>query len=546
MSNPPRSLKLIRYRGIYYSELVEFAQDAISNIIEEIPTDSVSYILWLKEQRQECTKKVESLEQRAYTVQSNIRPSTDLQEKLRRFKLSSLPSPLPFVHYPLICTIDLDLQILTTSSNTHFSLRNLPRDPSQSSSSRSSSTSSLNNPTPVFTPELDCDPAGYETAYLSSCLPPTKWVFTDGSVHQSFFTLVFSNFKAGYYDFLLRDFSRWSPDDFVFRELAYAIVSLAAAQVSFRTVQPTHSSLLAQRPGLTMYQPSMPSELALGCHVQGESPGSAPEESMYWFNDVLVCLIPEIPGLRSIYRDKAVWFGCQARKSSFHAILLSLCTVTLVEVTIQDEIPTVKYTEPLALLGNFNPPTENPEDPYQLPLSPDTPEPLRLRPHSPQDKGNAGFIALSNFFAAATLRSLKPVNAGSRGRLPTELYLMILNYTDNVTFRTCSRVSRLFRSYCQLGLRIYSTPLDIIGVGCIQGYLTDISEKHDLVITKVSSPFSFTVQNRTSGESLDWSPREFLSPSITSPRELHLVPVFGQGMRLSESCRATITLVGEA
>ncbi|KAK2814043.1 hypothetical protein FQN50_000447 [Emmonsiellopsis sp. PD_5] len=514
----PHALKLIRYRGIYYSELVESARD-VSNIIEEIPTDGVSYILWLKEQRQECTKKTKILERGAYTVRSNTTDSS-LHGKLRRFKLSGLPSPLP--------------------------LRNLPRDANQSSSSRSSSTSSLNNPTPVFTPELDCDPAGYETTYLSSCLPPTKWVLADGSVQQSFFTLVFSNFKAGYYDFLLRDFPRWSPDDFVFRELAYAIVSLAAAQVSFRTVQPTHSHVLDQSPGRRMYQPSMPSELALGCHVEGESPGSAPEESMYWFNDVLVCLIPEIPELKSIYRDKAVWFGCQAGKSSFHAILLSLCTVTLVEVAVENEIPSVKYTEPLALLGNFNPPTENPEDPYPLPLSPDTPEPLRLPPHSPQDKGNAGFIALSNFFTAATLGNLKPVSARSRGRLPAELYLMILNYTDNVTFHTCSRVSRLFRSYCQLGLRIYSTPLDMSDVGSIQDYLIEISEKHDLLITKVSSPFSFTVQNRTSGESLQWCPREFLSPSISSRRELHLVPVFGQGMRLSESCRATITLVGEA
>lgn len=105
----------------------------------------------------------------------------------------------------------------------------------------------------------------------------------------------------------------------MFRELASAIISMASGRVCF----PIEDS---ERPHTPSYKASWPSELSLGYHLANHLPGSAPDESIYWFDNVLVSLVPE---RRHIYIEKTVSFGLRQGNLAFQAILLSLSTIML-------------------------------------------------------------------------------------------------------------------------------------------------------------------------------------------------------------------------
>ncbi|KKZ67337.1 hypothetical protein EMCG_06986 [[Emmonsia] crescens] len=537
-----KGIQLVIYRGRYYAQKIRANYDGsyTPDILYTIPTDNVQYILWLKRKRQVYTAKEKLLEASVFTLDNSQSRGTEyVKQRLREVDLYHLPSPLPPKRcggYPLLFTIDLDIQILSLGPVIHLSLTDLPKDrdkffaaPSSPSfrwpclSMAADHLISLPSLTPV---ELECDFGSYEPSYCAIPLSPSTWLSTDLGLYWPFYDLAFSNFKRVYSQRICQEYLRWPPCGFMFRELAYAIISFASGRVYFRIEDSAH---------LPTNKASWPSELGHGYHLAHHLPGSAPEETIYWFDNVLVSLVSEIPQQRHIHVDRTVDFGLQQGKLAFQAILLSLSTVILLDVEVVDGIPMVKHTDPLELFGDCKGPDFSlPESPPLHSLGNLQISPPQHLPTQPPLSSKESFRALSNFFTTATLRHLKPHGPETQGRLPNELYYMILDYTDNATFLTCARVSYLFRSYCLSKIRINEKNHKN------EGDICDISSPIDTYthqIIQVHSPLRLTVQNKVSGECLEWCPPK-ISPVCWSPRpqnDLYLVPIFGESNRLSES-----------
>ncbi|PGH09824.1 hypothetical protein GX51_00511 [Blastomyces parvus] len=534
-----KGIQVVIYRGRYYAQKICANSDGAysPDIFSAIPTDKVKYIVWLKERRQEYAAKEKLLEHCVFTLDSSQpRGAEYVKRKLRKVGLYLLPSPFPpesCGNYPMLFTVDLDVQLVSFGSTIHLSLSNFPKDRDKLFAAPAAPffrwpclpvAAHYLIPFPSTVPiALECDLGKYETKYRTILLSPSRWLSTDLGLFWPFHDLAFSKFKGVYSPLISREYIRWSPFSFMFRELGYAIVSFASGRVHFRIEESAcrHSA----------NESSWPSQLGLGYHLARHLPGSAPEETIYWFDNVLISLVPEVPQQRHIYIDKTVSFGLQQGKHAFQAILLSLSTVILVEVEDVDGIPVVKHTEPLELFEDCEGPTiSSPESPLHTSLG-------KLQISLPVLKSKESFRALSNFFATATIRRLKPHGPETQGRLPNELYYMILDYTDNTTFLTCARVSYLFRAYCLSKIRICEKTRNNNRDICDTSSPIDT---YTYQITQISSPMCLTVQNRVSGEYIKWCPRK-KSSLLWFPKpknELRLVPMFGEPNRLSESHKA--------
>ena len=64
-----------------------------------------------------------------------------------------------------------------------------------------------------------------------------------------------------------------------------------------------------------------------------------------------------------------------------------------------------------------------------------------------------GFFAMMHVFEASAIRSMAPEKA-KEGIFPTEVYEIILEYVDDVTYQACTCVSRKFRRCCLASLRL--------------------------------------------------------------------------------------------
>ncbi|EGE85915.2 hypothetical protein, variant [Blastomyces dermatitidis ATCC 18188] len=536
-----QGIYVVVYRGRYYVQKISANSDGAysPDILCTIPANKVEYIIWLKERRQEYAAKEKLLEDFVFTLDSSQpRGAEYVKWKLREVGLYLLPSPLPpkrCGNYSALFTVDLDMQVVSFGRTIHLSLTNFPKDRDKFFAAPSAPSfrwpclpiaAHYLIPFPSTVPvALECDLGKYETQYRTIPLSPSRWLSTDLDSFCPFHDLAFSKFKRVYSQLISQEYTRWSPLNFMFRELGYAIISFASGRVYFRIGESTDH--------YPVNEASWPSELAFGYHLARHLPGSAPEETIYWFDNVLVSLVPEVPQQRHIYVDKTVSFGLQQGKLAFQAILLSLSTVILIDVEDVYGIPVVKYTEPLELFENCKGPAiSSPESPIHTSLG-------KLQISPPLLKSKESFRALSNFFTTATLRRLKPHGPETQGRLPNELYYMILDYTDNTTFLTCARVSYLFRIYCLSKIRLCEKNRNNNRDSDIYDTSSPI-DTYSYQITQISSPLCLTVQNRASGEYIKWCPSK-KSPPSWSPEpenELCLVPMFGEPNRLSESQQA--------
>jgi hypothetical protein len=275
---------------------------------------------------------------------------------------------------------------------------------------------------------------------------------------------------------LLALFSVWRPDDFVFRELAFAIISLASGQVLFRSSPRRECDLNGCFPWDHDHRPSRgyidaPNEdlgikgyrvlpgFAIGSHQPGEEPGSAPLETMYWFEDVLICLATSLdePDVFDATIARTVRYGTKNGRKDFQVVILSLVDLILVEVHEEDMRTVVKHTDLIVLFPIW------PKD--HLSTVPIERPPFKggKRLFS---KGRAiarsgvafrslekvyeyfgGFSSLLLFFDTAANRGLKP-SLHDQSRFPMEIYQRILDFTNDITYLSCVKVSNIFQAYC--------------------------------------------------------------------------------------------------
>jgi hypothetical protein len=92
-------------------------------------------------------------------------------------------------------------------------------------------------------------------------------------------------------------------------------------------------------------------EFALGSHRPGEDAGSTPLKTIYWFEDVLICLATSLDQ-EDVFEAtiaRTAKFGIKHGRNDFQAVILSLLDFILVEVHVENETIVVKHTNLIVL-----------------------------------------------------------------------------------------------------------------------------------------------------------------------------------------------------
>jgi hypothetical protein len=266
-----------------------------------------------------------------------------------------------------------------------------------------------------------------------------------------------------------------SPDSFVYREFAFAILSLAAGAYTLHEGllidgQPPRGAVALQKRPWCVGDGSGRGDrsiadfellpiFASGVHMKGHAPGSAPDaETMYWFEHVLVAVVddavvlqPQRSGVKRTNDEKcegaasetnvtstvdaviakAVAFArSSSGRTAFHGLIFSLSAVVLSRVAGGGErdvtCPAIDKTQPLPLLPLHLLETASLIDPDSTNISGSDSTSTAGSPAAQSAAyhlDNAAFGAMIHLFDAAATAAFKH-NAGT---LPDDLLRLIVN-----------------------------------------------------------------------------------------------------------------------
>lgn len=298
---------------------------------------------------------------------------------------------------------------------------------------------------------------------------------------------------------------QWSAEDLPFRELAFAILCLAAGgrNISVIAEEPSNfhglvesNTIVSKKSKAKEFRAPLGTDL----HLHGKLLGSSPEATVYWFEGALIVLKPQL------FYDSVLDEGlcyiesyCQEKcpEKCVNAVLISIEHVVLVKVTpgeatqysglwtlafisnhtswdaknryhgkylsklqAKDE-KFMKHharelrkkqrenSEAMGMFGFYRDPesevTEDDDDyPEQVSLYRTIPDDVE-GPINTED----AFFGLVHLFEACAQQHMPPTKP-REGRLPTEIYAIILDHVyDRETRYACREVSRTFRNLVQ-------------------------------------------------------------------------------------------------
>lgn len=403
-----------------------------------------------------------NLERQVHEIRDGFEPDC-----LQFDEFTALPTELPRLSgYDAECfyIINLDYEVLTINHSIHWKLDSIPRQDELWLRAISESIY-LGKPTisPDICPEehmaspaLELPEPNPGIGYKARFVTPRTNI---REAQKVFLTHVLAKTLVEFKDDIVRFGREWSPDSFPFRELAFALVSIASGQVKFHSfpAQSRKPRTRRESPGWLDEEWAGDSapllEFGSMSHRPGERPGVSPMETMYWLEDVLVSLVLVIDGEAL---TQAVTHGIEQGCTNFQIVILSLFEATFAEVSFGDDgEPFVEASDPI-YLSPLRPeyclsthprerPVLEPEMEYQsqwgerIMQSNCTGTARKLRRLFP------GLAALVNVFEAAASRRAA---SKSVGILPPELYDRILDFVDYDTWKTCLAVSPAVRLCC--------------------------------------------------------------------------------------------------
>ncbi|KAJ0416003.1 hypothetical protein BJY00DRAFT_326606 [Aspergillus carlsbadensis] len=447
-------LEIVRFRRRYYIYSRYCDPDEFGDeLVASIPTDPGQYRRWLQAKRDEYAAKENCLEVEFYEIRDGSKPN---YLGLREF--GTPPSEFPRLGdvAEFVYLINLDQEILTINHSVHWKLRNIPRQNKLwframvGSIYRGKLTISLDvcPEDHIASPSLGFPRSQQEIEYRSRVVIPKTGL---AEARKTFLTHILASTLIEYKNEIIRFGMEWSPDSLPFRDLAFALVSIASGQASFHSFHdaacgpPNGSAPLLEFGSLR--------------HRPHESPGASPTEIMYWLEGVLVSLALVVDG-KAI--TKAMAWGIKQGHTHFQIVILSLFEVSLAEVSHgKDKVPFVKVSNPVSL---------SPLRPdYCLSTHPRLRPELKAGMESRHRRGEAilntnctgtkqrlrtqflGLAALVNFFEVAGNRRAA---SRSRGVLHLDVSLVILEFVDYNTWKACLRVSTELRYLCLRKYRV--------------------------------------------------------------------------------------------
>lgn len=250
-------------------------------------------------------------------------------------------------------------------------------------------------------------------------------------------------------------------DSFAFREVAYAVLSFATGKFYLDTPSRYIGSYTREKSTGFLVdmddegEPILMPIFGSGCHTEDEEPGSSPSEPIFWFQDVLISLIPNNAFDLDIDAiiGKAILFGRASGRDNFQIVLFSIENAVLLEV-YDSPVAKIRRSEIIPICDpNY----------YKMKCICNKTNKTDTCGCSMADllrTAHWGFVALQDFFAVVSRRDISDFGCG---RLPVEIYAKILKHCDLETYNSCRNVSRTFQALCDAHFP-FSGGLNILGL----------------------------------------------------------------------------------
>ena len=378
-----RGYRIIKFRGrywIFYNHWDSYPEGLGQWLVDSIPADPEQYQKWLQSQR-DFFAKWDLLLNEILTIQPEDMRKLLSDEPHKAIFYAAFDDRLQANTAPCYAsggnddhswiewtyTIDLDREVFSVNSGAHFTLNEIPGVWIESLSSDIIGNMFL---LPQLIPAesvatLVLDPPSFASSahHLNLRMRLVKPKNPDQPLHSylpgtRLRWMLFNIIQASQRSDLSVALLGWHAQDLPFREFAFFILCLASSG--------DHLALLDQRCmkmpyfgamylGITAEDSSKPdielaTYLGVGYHMAGLPIGSAPDETKYWFEGALICLVPRLncPGILEPAIADAVEYGrAQCTRSSFNAVLISIEHLVLIK-SFPDG--TVDHTEVLPLI----------------------------------------------------------------------------------------------------------------------------------------------------------------------------------------------------
>ncbi|RMZ76675.1 hypothetical protein DV738_g4818, partial [Chaetothyriales sp. CBS 135597] len=429
--------------------------------------------------------------------------------------------------------VDLDRELFTINNWVTFDLCNIPRDrwtqaflvddeENSTYSLKICPEASIGIEPPSYFGNAEGEEQMCLATYQKYSVTQVEAIRTPKSHHslsiqQLFGLLVFSRLSSS------RDleyFPGLAHDSFAFREVAFAILSLAAGNFHFDRPDRFSGSWASHRSQgylVSLEETGEPKLMPLfgsGCHAADQEPGSAPAQALYWFEEILVSLVPD-PVLHTNAEaaiGKAVTYGLKSGKPDFDIVLFSIQHAILLQFRTHSSSRTIRRSDVIHICRFMNQKVVGCQCNVTKRSDVSKCSPLDML----QDK-YSGFIALMDFIEAAISRTLSAFGGGC---FPVEIYAKILKYSDIETQKTCKMVSKPLRTLCHVnfpfshGLTAFHLTTFSLPSGPRQFYRVDFSDIgefsfHDVRAgrdAKLLLDANKPIENEDSGFVGIWSP----------------------------------------
>ncbi|EAU35663.1 predicted protein [Aspergillus terreus NIH2624] len=356
-----------------------------------------------------------------------------------------------------IYTLDLDRELFGVDNSIYFQLSKVPHDDSwikylgEDKHGRRVFTKRTPKeiigtvewkPQVIIQSKIRFKELDVKTVCLESLTPPSSDVPTH---REAFLLSVFTAMNTAFKGFLDEHIIQWKADDFCFREVAFALLSLAAGEVTF--VNPSSLNRNYKSEGYYLIPDRGPQNeqgllprFLYECHAPGVHPGAAPNNTAYWLGNVLVYLTARLDliEIEETAIAQAVDTGLGQGSSSFYAMVFSVVDVILVHVETNDGSIEIRRS-PMLNLFYFDDKNSGFVDGFRSRVA-----------YSPQgvEAGSSkitatSFTAMIRFFEAALDSSI----TGARSKIfPNEVLGLIMESSDLPTYKALERVS----PYCKM------------------------------------------------------------------------------------------------
>ncbi|EAW24934.1 uncharacterized protein NFIA_104220 [Aspergillus fischeri NRRL 181] len=533
-----RGLLFIRCRGRYFviwNQFDSYPEGLGDAIVDEIPTDPEGYRNWLNSMREMYSRSAQKFEEEILTVDVNIEQD-DLSISERHAKsYLAVDDRLEYAPIQTIMnefsndllvewtyTIDLDREMFAVDDAACFKLSNIPHGGQWirylAEDARQRRKLGDNTPKDIIAdiswkPNIDPNLKVLGQALNIELLSLTDFAAEtmlpmdlDAASHPTavkqmmparinFLMTTFLQMCKVYRKVLDRFVLGWDPSCFMFREMAFAVLSLAAGEVFFEYPEVLNAKYVSNGYYLLpnsrtqKYHTRMLPRFVHESHLPGIEPGSAPKSTSFWFHNVLVHLNSrlDLDDVEEASVVAVVNEGLGQGHEEFYAMVLSILDVVLIRVQKRrDGKPYIRRSPLMALFefteensGYAHGPRTRPSQSQQGLNKPDShdakPKDTSLgEDDAAEEDGSASdisadpaaagyftFMLMYHFFNAAAAERL----AGTRSLpFPNEILSLIMDFSDMRTYLALAQSSAFCHELSHHKLRL-NDEYAVIGSG---------------------------------------------------------------------------------